>query len=124
MQYPNLFKRIIPFALALMLGLFVAGFFVTLTPSFRGKGRMFRQMRVEHENLKAENERLKLRVQELEEKNEVPWEDNRKAAAQDLLDRRCFPDVSKTDSEMRKQLIEREKQLTELIKKLEPKDKK
>ena len=65
MQYPNLFKRIIPFALALLLGLFVASFFVTLTPSFRGKEHMFRQTKAEYRDLKLENERLKTENEEL-----------------------------------------------------------
>jgi len=60
MRYPNLFKRIVPFALALMLGLFVASFFVSLSPSFRaGRGRMMKQWRAENWDLKLENERLK-----------------------------------------------------------------
>jgi hypothetical protein len=66
MQYPNLFKRIIPFALALALGLFVAGFFVSLLPTFKtGKAnhcRMkagFRELKLENESLKAEVGELK-----------------------------------------------------------------
>ena len=67
MRYPNLFKRIIPFAVALVLGLFVASFFVNLTPSFRaGKGRSFRQMKADFRDLKLENERLKAEIEELE----------------------------------------------------------
>ncbi len=69
MQYPNLFKRIVPFALALALGLFVASFFVNLAPSFRvGKGRGFRhQMKAEFRDLKLENERLKAEIGELKQ---------------------------------------------------------
>ncbi|HEV7644237.1 MAG TPA: hypothetical protein VGO50_09875 [Pyrinomonadaceae bacterium] len=68
MHYPNLFKRIVPFALALALGLFVASFFVTLTPSFRGKGRGFRSMKTEFRDLKLENERLKAEIDELKQR--------------------------------------------------------
>ncbi len=68
MQYPNLFKRIVPFALALALGLFVAGFFVNLTPSFReGKGRGFHHKKADFCDLKLENERLKAEINELKQ---------------------------------------------------------
>lgn len=67
MQYPNLFKRIIPFTLAIVLGLFVASFFVSLTPSFsfRGKGRIFREMKEQNRTLKIEVERLRSENDEL-----------------------------------------------------------
>jgi hypothetical protein len=126
MQYPNLFKRIIPFALALMLGLFVASFFVSLTPRFRsGHGRMSRHWGADYLDLKTENEELKLRVKELEEKYEVPCEETEQAGPRDLLDRRCFADeLPKAESERRKQLDEMEKQLTEKLKKLDKQGKK
>ena len=66
MHYPNLLKRVVPFALALILGLSVAGIFVSLTPSFNFRGRSsYRQMKEEKRALEMEVERLKSRVEEL-----------------------------------------------------------
>lgn len=68
MRYPNLFKRIIPFVLALMLGLFVASFFVNLVPSLRvGRFNRFHRMKAEFRDLKMENERLKAEIEELKQ---------------------------------------------------------
>jgi hypothetical protein len=65
MLYPNLFKRFVPFAAALVLGLFVASFFVNIAPSWRGgRGRMYRPWS-ENQRLKLENEELKSRIEEL-----------------------------------------------------------
>lgn len=65
MHYPNLLKRVVPFALALILGLFIASFFVNLSPSFRFRGRSFRhQMKQENRALKMEVERLKTELEE------------------------------------------------------------
>jgi hypothetical protein len=65
MQYPNLLKRIVPFVLALILGLGVASFFVDLTPSVKFRGRGFRQMREDYRELKLDYERLKRENEEL-----------------------------------------------------------
>ncbi len=66
MQYPNLLKRIVPFVLALALGLFVASFFVSVAAPFRFKGRAFvRKMKEENRLLKIENEDLKRRNEEM-----------------------------------------------------------
>jgi hypothetical protein len=77
MKYPNLFKRIVPFALALIIGLFLASFFVTLVPSFRAnRGHGFRQWKMEYRDLKLENERLKAENEELKERllNVKEWD--------------------------------------------------
>jgi len=65
MQYPNLFKRIVPFALAVILGLFVASFFVNLAPTFKFRARRQQEVR----RIKAENEELKLEIQRLRVKH-------------------------------------------------------
>ena len=66
MQYPNLFKRVVPFFLALTLGIFLAGAFVRYTPGFgfRPFQRM-REIKQEYFRLKAENEDLKQQIEEM-----------------------------------------------------------
>jgi hypothetical protein len=121
MCYPNLFKRIIPFAAALILGLFVASFFVNIVPTVKfERGRGPRHGRADYWDLKTENARLKMRVEELEQQNEVPCEDLDQAAIQDLLDRRCAGDeLSREEINGHlKQLKEREKELKELVERL------
>ena len=72
MQYPNLLKRVIPFALALVLGLFIASFFVTLKPSFRDRGfRNFKHRCDKMSRVEAENQRLREKIEVLERLN---WE--------------------------------------------------
>jgi hypothetical protein len=66
------FKRIIPFVIALALGLFAASFFISLAPNFRfknnrcGKSREVRMLRYEKERLELENKRLKQRLEDSE----------------------------------------------------------
>ncbi len=62
-----IFKRVIPFILALAVGLFVASFFVSIIPNFRfksnacGKRHEIRMMKQENKRLRWENEQLKMR---------------------------------------------------------------
>jgi len=65
------FKRVVPFLLTLAAGLFVASFFVSLAaPNFSGfrrgsyKMREYRQMKMENEDLRRENCRLKKELEE------------------------------------------------------------
>jgi len=66
------FKRIIPFIIALALGLFVASFFVSLSPNLKfkknrcGKQHDARTLRYEKQRLELENQRLKQRLEESE----------------------------------------------------------
>jgi hypothetical protein len=70
MRYQKLLKRIVPFVSALILGLFIASFFVSLEPSFKFRGRSFyRQMKEENRALKMEVARLR---SELEEQKNSP----------------------------------------------------
>lgn len=67
-----LIKRIVPFVLTFALGLFVAGFFVSLSPTFKfrknccGKRQEVKMLRVENERLQLENQRLQQRLEETE----------------------------------------------------------
>src|SRR5262245_15353807 len=70
MLYSNLVKRVVPFVLALAAGLLLAWPFVDLAPSFRVKGRMYRELKQENLDLKLQNEQLKQENQEL--KREFP----------------------------------------------------
>ncbi len=66
------FKRIIPFVMALAVGLFVASFFVSLAPTLKfkqnrcGKKHETRALRYEKQRLELENKRLKQRLEESE----------------------------------------------------------
>lgn len=62
-------KRIIPFALTFALGLFIASFFVSITPTFKFRKARFNQ-RKEMQRLRYENERLELEKQRLQQKLE------------------------------------------------------
>jgi hypothetical protein len=83
MQYPNLLKRFIPFALTLALGLFIASFFVTLSPTFRIRGRQnswrnqseINRLRMENESLKMENDQLKIKKWSKVEAEKIPYFD-------------------------------------------------
>jgi hypothetical protein len=107
MQYPNLFKRIIPFFVALALGLFVASFFISLTPTFRFRGRSFNKR---HE-LKQENIRLKIEIEnlkkEIERNQSSDWDTDH--VYQDLLDRRIEDAKlkSKAEKEVERELKNR-----------------
>lgn len=65
-------KRIVPFVLTLTLGLFVASFFVSLTPTFKNRnGRSYQRkqiqkLRIEKERLEIENQILKERLESTE----------------------------------------------------------
>ncbi len=64
MKYKYLLKRIIPFAIALGIGLLLAGFFNAFsTPAIEVKSNFdadqFRELRIENSELKRENCRLK-----------------------------------------------------------------
>lgn len=58
------FKRIIPFLLTFALGLFIASFFVSITPNLQfkrgccGRRNDMRQLKYENERLRLENQRL------------------------------------------------------------------
>ena|ERR1041384_110151 len=110
MQYPNLFKRIIPFALALALGLFVASFFVNLSPSFKmGRGNRFR-MKHEFRELKLENERLKAEIGELKqhELNCKEWDFKKFDLEKEEWGQADIPSFPKRHSEKRlKEKLER-----------------
>ena len=78
MNFMSLVKRIAPFFLTFAVGLFIAGFFVTVAaPNFqfrRGYNRhreMDRQMQLENEILRQENERLRNRLNQMEESDWV-----------------------------------------------------
>ena len=65
------FKRVVPFLLTLAAGLFVASFFVSLAvPNFSGfrrgptKMREYRKVKMENEDLRRENCRLKKELEE------------------------------------------------------------
>ena len=70
MFYTGLFKRILPFFLTFAAGLFVASFFVSVTPDFNWqntrpsyRSRECRHMKVELRELREENERLKQQIE-------------------------------------------------------------
>ena len=78
MNIKSLVKRIAPFFLTFAVGLFIASFFVTVAaPNFqfrRGFSRhreMDRQMRMENDRLRQENNRLKNRLAETEKRDWV-----------------------------------------------------
>jgi hypothetical protein len=65
-------KRIIPFALTFVIGLFIASFFVSITPNFKFR-RDFRrnevrQLRYEKLQVEIENQILKQRLEESEKR--------------------------------------------------------
>jgi hypothetical protein len=62
-------KRIIPFILTFAVGLLIASFFVSITPSFKFRKARFNQ-RKEMQQLRYENERLELENQRLQQKLE------------------------------------------------------
>lgn len=75
MKFSCVLKRFVPFFAALTIGLFVASFFVTVAmPRFRAERhghnhRNFRYgMKMENDRLREENESLRRRIAELEEK--------------------------------------------------------
>lgn len=95
MQYPNLFKRIIPFMLALTLGISLAYAFGDIKPRYGMRGRMYREMcgmKDENIRLKMENEDLK---QQLEEQNTGRHCDKDHFSRHDLLHREEIPVLSK-----------------------------
>lgn len=83
MKFSCVLKRFIPFAVALMLGLFITSFFVTIAaPKLRsgnyGKHRhSHRDMKLENQRLRQENEMLRQRLAELEEKRLISEGDQR-----------------------------------------------
>src|SRR5438105_2180274 len=78
MKFISLVKRVAPFFLTFAVGLFIASFFVTVAaPNFqfrRGFNRhrqMDRQMQLENQQLREENNRLKNRLAEAEKRDWV-----------------------------------------------------
>lgn len=78
MNFISIVKRVAPFALTFAVGLFIASFFVTVAaPNFRfGRGfnkhrEMDRQMRIENDRLREENNRLKNRLEEMQKRDWV-----------------------------------------------------
>jgi len=78
MNFISLVKRVAPFFLTFAVGLFIASFFVTVAaPNFqfrRGFNRhrqMDRQMQLENQQLREENNRLKNRLAEAEKSDWV-----------------------------------------------------
>jgi hypothetical protein len=78
MKFISLVKRVAPFFLTFAVGLFIASFFVTVAaPNFqfrRGFNRhrqMDRQMQMENQQLREENNRLKNRLAEAEKRDWV-----------------------------------------------------
>ena len=78
MNFISLVKRVAPFFLTFAVGLFIASFFVTVAaPNFqfrRGFNRhrqMDRQMQMENQQLREENNRLKNRLAEAEKRDWV-----------------------------------------------------
>ena len=78
MCFLSIIKRVAPFLLTFAVGLFIASFFVTVAaPNFqirRGFSRhreMDRQMRMENDRLREENNRLKNRLAEMEKRDWV-----------------------------------------------------
>jgi hypothetical protein len=70
MYYKGLFKRIVPFFLTFVAGLFIASFFVTVTtPNFSGFRRGSNKHR-EIQRLRTENQELKRNACELRKQNE------------------------------------------------------
>lgn len=70
-----LLKRVVPFALALGLGLFIASFFVSVTPNLSfprvggHKHREIQRLKLENRELRRENSRLRM---ELEHRSNMP----------------------------------------------------
>lgn len=62
------FKRIVPFILTFALGLFVASFFVSISPNFNFKRKRPPCRPKEMQVLRYENERLRLENQRLQER--------------------------------------------------------
>jgi len=78
MCFVSVIKRIAPFLLTFSVGLLIASFFVTVSaPNFqlrRGFSRhreMDRQMRMENDRLREENNRLKNRLTDMEKRDWV-----------------------------------------------------
>ncbi|HVE56376.1 MAG TPA: hypothetical protein VNB22_06065 [Pyrinomonadaceae bacterium] len=78
MKFISLVNRVAPFFLTFAVGLFIASFFVTVAaPNFqfrRGFNRhrqMDRQMQMENQQLREENNRLKNRLAEAEKRDWV-----------------------------------------------------
>ena len=78
MSVKSLIKRIAPFFLTFAVGLFIASFFVTVAaPNFQFRRgfnhhrEMDRQMQCENQRLRQENERLRNRLNEMEESDWV-----------------------------------------------------
>jgi hypothetical protein len=72
MSYLAIFKRIIPFFLTFAAGLLIASIFVPITsPSFRGmeRGKRFhnKQLKMENDELRRENCRMKKELEALRE---------------------------------------------------------
>jgi len=82
MNSKSLLKRFLPFAAALVLGLFVASFFVTITaPSFNFKRsykvrkyREIRNLRFENQRLREELRQQRLRTAQIEMNRNVEFE--------------------------------------------------
>ncbi|HEV8592583.1 MAG TPA: hypothetical protein VGQ55_10805 [Pyrinomonadaceae bacterium] len=98
MLYLGLLKRIVPFILTFAAGLFLASFFVTITPSFNsGDGRSWRRNerwshREEIRQLREENQQLR------EELDAVKSRMNWSSDVPELLD---IPDVPPIPPPMR-----------------------
>jgi len=77
-------KRLVPFFLALAVGLFIASFFVTIAaPRFSFKSRDYRKNhRQYHHQIESENQRLK--VENLRLKKELSEKERREIIVSDL----------------------------------------
>ncbi len=62
------FKRVIPFFLTFALGLFIASFFVSITPEFQLKRKRPPRCPKEVQMLRIENDRLYLENQQLKDR--------------------------------------------------------
>lgn len=66
------FQRIIPFILTFALGLFIASFFISVTPTFKYrknkccKRSEVKRLQYENERLRLENQRLQQRIESTE----------------------------------------------------------
>jgi hypothetical protein len=104
MQYPNLFKRVIPFVAALLLGLGLANLLVGAQLHFPfGPPRIFERMRYMREDnyrLRMENEDLKQQLEEM--RNGLGCESH--FGRRNLLHTEALPaeDVPNADKELRK----------------------
>jgi hypothetical protein len=81
MFYTGLFKRVLPFFLTFAAGLFVASFFVSITPDFNWqntrpsyRSRECRRMKAELRELREENHRLRQHAEVHTTIDNMDWE--------------------------------------------------